>query len=317
MQALVPSDARARKYFEWLREARGQQVRPPGDWFVWLLLAGRGFGKTRTAAEDVAWYGTSHPGANIAIVAETFADGRDVCVEGPAGLLGCLPEEYIEHWNRSIGELFLTNRTKYKIFSGDKPDSLRGYEHDIAWVDELAKFRYARETWTQLMLGLRGGEDPRCIVTTTPKPIALLKELMERDNVYVTRGSTFDNAANLAEPFLEEIRQRYEGTRVGQQELYGMYLEDIPGALWTRKQIDEGRVSEAEAPHLARVVVAIDPAMTSGEDADETGIVVAAKGTDGRGYVLADRTCRATPDQWARRRGYEVRPWYAADVLWA
>jgi phage terminase large subunit-like protein len=280
-------------------EARLEQLRPPGDWLVWLLLAGRGFGKTRTAAEDASAYGLDNPGSRIAVVAETFSDGRDVCVEGESGLLSCLPESAVKLWNRSLGELVLTNGTIYKLFSGDKPDGLRGYQFHRAWVDELAKFRYARETWTQLMLGLRLGDDPRCVVTTTPRPISLLRELKDRPNTHVTRGSTFDNAANLAAPFLEEIRERYEGTRVGRQELQGEILDDVPGALWTRQMIDDSRVKSA--PDMRRVVVAIDPAVTSGEDSDETGIVVAGRGVDRKAYVLADRTCRLSPDGWARR----------------
>jgi predicted phage terminase large subunit-like protein len=286
--------------FRWVHdEARIEQLTPPGEWFVWLLLAGRGFGKTRTAAEDVAAYGLDNPGSRIAVVAETFADGRDVCIEGESGLLSCLPERSVKMWNRSIGELFLVNRTTYRLFSGDKPDGLRGYQFHRAWVDELAKFRYARESWTQLMLGLRLGERPQAVVTTTPRPVSLLRGLKDRENTHVTTGSTFDNAANLAAPFLEEIRARYEGTRVGRQELYAEILDDVPGALWTRAMVDAARTKEA--PDMERVVVAIDPAVTSGEDADETGLVVAGRGIDGRAYVLADRTCRLSPDGWAKR----------------
>lgn len=247
----------------------------------------------------MAAYGLDNSGSNLAVVAETFSDARDVCFEGESGLIACLPDSSVSHWNRSIGEMFLANGTKYKVFSGDKPEGLRGYQHHRAWVDELAKFRYAGETWTQLMLGMRSGENPQVLVTTTPRPLALLKELRKRDNTHVTTGSTFDNAANLAAPFLQEIRKRYEGTRVGRQELYAEILDDVPGALWTRKMVEDARTQTL--PDMVRVVVAIDPAVTSGEDADETGIVVAGKGSDGRAYVLADRTCRMSPDGWAKR----------------
>lgn len=233
------------------------------------------------------------------MVAETFSDGRDVCVEGESGLLACLPDPIVGHWNRSLGELVLTNGTIYKLFSGDKPDGLRGYQFHRAWTDELAKFRYARETWTQLQLGLRLGDDPRNVVTTTPRPIALLRDLTKRENVHVTRGSTFDNAANLAAPFVAEIRARYEGTRVGRQEIDGLILDEVPGALWTRAMVEEAFTHAP--PEMVRVVVAVDPATTSGEDSDQTGIVVVGKGTDGRAYVLADRSCRMSPDGWARR----------------
>lgn len=280
-------------------QARVNQLTPPGNWLCWLLLAGRGFGKTRTAAEDVAAFGLDNAGSLIAVVAETFSDGRDVCLEGESGLLSCLPTSSVSHWNRSIGELFLSNKTKYKIFSGDKPEGLRGYQHHRAWVDELAKFRYARDTWIQLMLGLRLGENPQVVVTTTPRPLSLLRDIRDRENTVLTTGSTFDNAENLAPSFLQEVRQQYEGTRIGRQELLAEILEDVPGALWTRAMLETARLDTG--PDMQRVVVAIDPAVTSGEDSDETGIIVAGKGVDGRAYVLADRTCRLSPDGWANR----------------
>lgn len=284
----------------WLDTARPEQVTPPGDdWRVWLYLAGRGAGKTRAASEDAAWYGLTRPRSRIAVVAETFADGRDVCVEGESGLLSVLPRAAVSHWNRSLGELVLVNGTRYRIYSGDKPDGLRGPQFHRAWVDELAKYRYARETWTQLQLALRLGENPQAIVTTTPRPISLIREMMSWPETHLTRGSTYDNAPNLAPGFLEEVRRRYEGTRIGRQELYGEYLDDVPGALWSRAVLEAARTSAA--PDLARVVVAIDPAVTSGEGADETGIVVAGRGVDGLAYVLADYSCRLSPDGWARR----------------
>lgn len=282
-----------------VEEARLNQLTPPGEWLCWLLLAGRGFGKTRTAAEDAAAFGLDNPESLIAVVAETFSDGRDVCLEGESGLLSCLPDSSVSHWNRSIGEMFLSNGTKYKIFSGDKPEGLRGYQHHRAWVDELAKFRYARETWTQLMLGLRLGQNPQVVVTTTPRPISLLRNIRGRSNTVLTTGSTFDNASNLAPSFLQEVKEQYEGTRVGRQELYAEILDDVPGALWTRAMLEAAFVREV--PEMVRVVVGVDPAVTSGEDSDETGIVVVGKGVDGNAYVLADRTCRLSPDGWARR----------------
>ncbi len=236
---LSPAEfAEYERRYSWIAEqARVNQLTPLGDWFCWLLLAGRGFGKTRTASEDIAGYGLDNPGTRIAVVAETFSDGRDVCVEGESGLLSCLPESMVKLWNRSLGELVLSNGTIYKLFSGDKPDGLRGYQFHRCWIDELAKFRYARETWTQLVLGLRLGENPQVVVTTTPRPISLLKDLSKRENTVVTTGSTFDNAANLAAPFLDEISARYEGTRIGQQEIHAMILDDHPGALWSRSMI--------------------------------------------------------------------------------
>lgn len=208
--------------YKWVaEEARPEQLTPVGDWKTWLYLAGRGAGKTRSAAEDVSAFGLDNPGSRIAVVAETFADGRDVCIEGESGLLSVLPQGSIRHWNRSLGELVLNNGTRYKLYSGDKPNQLRGPQHHRAWSDELAKYIYADETWNQLQLGLRLGDNPQNIVTTTPRPIELIRDLVERDNVVVTTGSTFDNTANLSESFIEEVRRQYEGTKLGDQELYG------------------------------------------------------------------------------------------------
>lgn len=301
MPALSPPRSPAGiKRWDWVKTARAEQLTPEGDWLTWLLLAGRGFGKTRTAAEDVAWYGIRNPGSRIAVVAETFGEGRDTCIEGESGLLACLPEELVLNWNRSLGELFLKTGSQYKLYSGDKPGQLRGPQHHRAWCDELAKWRYMREAWTQLNMGLRLGENPQIVVTTTPRPVSLIKDLRTREKTVVTTGSTFDNAANLSASFLAEVREQYEGTRIGRQELYAEMLDDVPGALWTRSMVDTAHY-RGPLPSMVRVVVAIDPAVTSGEDADETGIVVAGQGADGLGYVLADRSCRETPDGWAKR----------------
>jgi phage terminase large subunit-like protein len=283
---------------KWKLLARPDQLAPDGEWSTWLLLAGRGYGKTRTAAEDTAYYALTHPKSRIAVVAETFSDGRDTCMEGESGLLSVLPHDAIKSWNRSLGELILTNESRCDVYSGDKPDGLRGPSHHRLWCDELAKFRYARDTWDNAMLGLRLG-DARAIVTTTPKPTTIIKELVADPATHVTRGSTYDNIDNLSPRFRERVLARYEGTRMGRQELHAEILDDVPGALWTRQMVDDARVREA--PEIMRVMVAIDPAVTSGEDSDETGIVVAGKGVDGLAYVLADRSCRMSPDGWAMR----------------
>lgn len=285
------------------RSLRASQVTPSGDWRTWLILAGRGWGKTLTGAEDVKAYGLAHPGARIAIVARTISDARDTCVEGQSGLLGVLPRGSVLTWNRSLGELILTNGTRYKLFSAEEPDRLRGPQHHRAWCDELAswgegtKERDWPTAWDMLQFGLRLGADPRTVVTTTPRPTKIIKHLISADSVVTTRGHTGENAANLPPAFLAEMERRYGGTRLGRQELAAEILADTPGALWTWAMLGDRK----PAPDLTRVVVAIDPAVTSGEDADETGIVVAALGVDGRGYVLADRSCRLSPDGWARR----------------
>jgi len=289
--------------------ARPDQIAPDGDWSVWLALAGRGWGKTRVGSEWVReMVSGSTPLAKgkagrVALVAETAADARDVMVEGDSGILGVHPKDFRPIYEPSKRRLTWPNGAVATLFNATEPDQLRGPQHDLAWGDELAKWRYARETYDQIQFGMRLGSHPRQLYTTTPRPIEIVRDLVARatrgEGVVLTRGRTLDNASNLAAPFLSEIKQRYEGTRLGRQELDGDILDDAPGALWTRRMLDEWRVTEA--PALQRVVVAIDPAVTSGEDADEHGIVAAAMGEDGRGYVLGDYSTRGTPEAWARR----------------
>lgn len=186
-------------------------------------------------------------------------------------------------------------------YNGTEPNQLRGPEFDTAWVDELAKYRYARETWDMLQFTMRAGDDPRVFVTTTPRPIPVLREIIKDPDTVVTRGSTFDNAANLPKSFLDGLEKRYKGTRLGRQELNAEILDDLPGALWTREMFDSQR--KDKLPQMQRIVVAVDPSGTRGEGdgGDSIGIVVAGIGIDGRGYVMADRTCKLSPDGWARR----------------
>jgi len=204
----------------------------------------------------------------------------------------------LKDYNRSIGEIFLTNGSRIKLFSGEEPDRFRGPQFHGGWFDELAAFKYP-ETWDQYQFGLRLGDHPQTIVTTTPRPTKLIKDLMKREGVVIVRGSTFDNAKNLAASALAELKLRYENTRLGRQELYGEILDDIEGALWTRKMIEDARVQQM--PPLVRIVVAIDPAVTSNPDSDQTGIVAAGVASNGQYYVLDDMSLRATPDGWARQ----------------
>jgi phage terminase large subunit-like protein len=236
-------------------------------------------------------------------VAETSGDARDVLVEGPAGLLAIHPKEFRPLYEPSKRRLTWPNGAQATLYNAVEPDQLRGPQHDAAWGDELAKWRYMQETWDQLQFGLRLGDHPRAIVTTTPRPLPLIRKLMNDADTFVTRGRTFDNSVNLAAPFLKQIEDRYGGTRLGRQELEGEVLEDIPGALWQRSNIDKNRRPEAPAD-LQRVIVAIDPAISSEEGSDETGIVCVGLGRDpdgyNRGYVLADRSLRGSPDEWAK-----------------
>lgn len=262
------------------------------------MLAGRGFGKTRAGAEEFAWQLLCHNGWRGAIIAPTEADARDTCMEGESGLLGILPRGCIDKWNRSLGELRLFNGSRVKLFSADVPERLRGPQHHIAWADELAAWRYDAAL-DQLRFGLRIGVNPRLIVTTTPRPVPMLCDIISREGVHVTRGSTFENAANLAPAALAELKQRYDGTRLGRQELYAELIDDVPGALWSHSQIDLLRVRHA--PPLVRIIIAIDPAVTSGQKADSTGIIAVGLGEDQHAYILQDATLQAAPHQWARK----------------
>src|SRR4051794_17814515 len=294
--AMPEQTARKLKYL-WDYRGRFEQKPPPGGWRVWLLLAGRGFGKTRAGAEFVRAMVRTKKARRIALVAPTALDARSVMVEGESGLLSIGPLRQRPHYEPSLHRLTWSNGAVATLFSADEPNRLRGPQHDLAWCDELAAWRYPA-AWDMLMFGLRLGQDPRCVVTTTPRPIKLLRELIADPKVVVTRGRTEENARNLAPAFLEQIVRRYQGTRLGRQELDGELLDDMPGALWTHALIDAARVTDA--PDLARIVVAIDPAVSSHEGADETGIVVAGSDRDGHGYVLADASGRYAPAEWAR-----------------
>ena len=298
LQALEWAGRRMRERLpQWAELAREEQKPPGGDWSTWLYMAGRGAGKTRAGSEWV--HQQVRDGARrIALVGATAADCRDVMVEGESGLLATASPMDMPLYEPSRRRLTWQSGAIATTYSAEEPDRLRGPQHDAAWCDELAAWRYGA-AWPMLLLGLRLGGKPRALVTTTPRPTKLVKELIAQPTTVVTRGSTYDNRANLAESYMEQIVKRYEGTRLGRQELMGEIIEDVEGALWTLMMLDELRVDDA--PDLERVVVAVDPAVSSHQDSDETGIVAAAIGVDGEGYVLADRSCKLSPDGWARR----------------
>ena len=262
------------------------------------MLAGRGFGKTRTGAEYIQFMATTRRALRIALVGPTALDVRNVMVEGESGLLSIGQEEDRPDYEPSLHRLTWPNGAVGTLFSADEPNRLRGPQHDLAWCDELAAWRHP-EAWDMLLMGLRLGDNPRAVVTTTPRPIRLIRGLVADPTVAVTRGRTLDNAGHLAPAFLAEIVRRYEGTRLGRQELDAEILDDVPGALWSHGLIDATRVAAAP-PDLVRIVVAIDPAASSTDTADETGIVVAGRAADGHGYVLADSSGRYPPAEWAR-----------------
>lgn len=299
----------------WKFWARPKQLEPSGDWLTWLILAGRGFGKTKTGAETTrSWMCGSTPlsrgrFARMALVAETAADGRDVMVEGDSGIMACHPKEFRPHYEPSKRRLTWPNGAMATIYNGTEPDQLRGPQHDCAWTDELAKFDYARETWDQLQFGLRIGDTPRQIVTTTPRPIPVIRDLLKSKSTLVTLGSTYENRSNLAASFFNEIIGKYEGTRLGRQELNAEVLDDLPGALWLRTYFDppdgsklRGRVRWDKCPQMTRIVVGVDPSGTKGgsDDGDSIGIVVAGIDAYDHVYVIADFSVKDGPAGWGR-----------------
>lgn len=281
---------------DWTFWARPDQLAPDGTWTYWLILAGRGFGKTRTGAEWVRRAVQTTRFVNL--IGATADDARDIMIEGESGILAVCPNAERPDYKASQRKLVWPNGATSLIFTADEPERLRGKQHSALWADELAAWRYP-EAWAQAKFGLRLGERPQACITTTPKPSTLIRELMADPATRTTRGTTYANRENLAASFFSEIVKTYEGTRLGRQELNAEVLDDNPNALWQRAQIDAGRVKSAP-DNLRRVVVAVDPATTSNEHSDETGIVVAGIGRDEHLYILADRSLIGTPDQWAR-----------------
>ena len=292
---------RRRRSYDWQRIARPEQLWPKGKhWDTWLILAGRGWGKTRTGAESIRYMVEKGRARRIALIGRTTADVRDVMVEGPAGILNVFPATTRPIYEPSKRRITFHTGAVAIAYTGDKPDQLRGPEHDLAWCDELAAWRHAGEAWDSLCFGLRLGSQPRAIVTTTPRPIPLIRDLLSEDGraTHVTTGTTYENCANLPPTYIDRLERTYAGTRIGRQEIEAALLEQAAGALWTLGRIDADRVTEA--PSLQRIVVAIDPAVTSGETADETGIIVAGQCGDGHAYILEDLSGRHSPAEWAR-----------------
>ena len=294
--------------------AHKNQLPPPGDgWRTWLMMAGRGFGKTRAGAEWIHGLANARPGVRIALVGATIGDARAIMVEGPSGLL-TVARNYGHRlsWEPSLGRLKWPNGSEAQLFSGDNADGLRGPEHDFAWCDELAKWRQAEEAWMNLQFGLRRGSRPRALVTTTPRPIELLRRIAADAATVTTGGRTSDNI-NLDEKVIELLTATYGGTRIGMQELDGKMLQDVEGALWTREVIERRRASPFDSAQderrLERIVVGVDPPAGVGEGSDACGIVVA--GSRGEElYVLEDATVRGlSPDGWANRVAAAAARW--------
>lgn len=282
----------------WEFWARPSQIQPSSAWTIWLTLAGRGYGKTRLAAEWIRKRVETGKARRLILAGATADDARDIMIEGESGLLAVSDPAFMPVYSSAKSRVTWPNGAIALVLTADKPDRFRGKQSDTFWADELAAWRYP-DAWTQLQLGFRLGNDPRGIVTTTPRPIQVIKDLVKRSDVVVTRGTTYENYSNLSPVFIKQVVRQYEGTRLGRQELNAEILDDNPGALWQRTRIDELRVDVA--PRLVRVVVAIDPAVTSNEKSDESGIIAAGLGADGHGYVLEDASGIYTPLEWGQR----------------
>lgn len=308
-------EAFTRRY-EWLNTARPDQL-PPSEYFVWLLMGGRGSGKTRAGAEDT-WWPAYLEEQRIAVIGPTNNDVRKTCFEGESGLLARIPKHLIRNYNRTSLELWthtLGGGVSYYVgYSAEEPERLRGPQHHRAWCDETAAWAKADETWDMLMFGLRLGKKPNVIVTTTPRPVPLIRMLVKAEETVISRASTYDNADHLPDSVLKRFRERYEGTRMGRQELNAELLEDITGGLWNTEDVIYTALDDL--PEMERVVVAVDPSgVGSGhENGDRVGIVVAGLGVDELFYVLADLSVRAGPDTWARN-AVDAFHKYGADRL--
>ncbi|HHL43577.1 MAG TPA: ATP-binding protein [Hellea balneolensis] len=301
---------------DWQFLARPDQLPPPTDWVIWLLLGGRGAGKTRAGAEWVR--AQVKAGAErIALVGPSYQEVRAVMLEGESGLLnlGKMGErpKYISSRRRlewpkgAVGE----------VFSAEDPDGLRGPQFECAWADEFCAWAYPDATLSNLRLGLRLGDNPRLVMTTTPKPIAALTRLMEEPSLVVTRARTQDNKTNLSPIFMKTIVESYGGTRLGRQELDGEIMTDFPGALWSRDLFEQGRVKTK--PNLSKIVIAIDPPVTSHQSSDACGIIVVGRsgsGAEAKAYVLQDATVQgARPDEWVNLAAKLYHVWGAHYVL--
>ena len=315
--------------YDWGFWGRRNQQLPLGDWFVWLILAGRGFGKTRTAVETIAKLLrgstplTAPPGAPkiMSIIADSPFDMRQYTIEGPSGFLNVGPPDFRPIHEPSKKTLTWPNGCKALLFSAEDPEELRGASGEFFWWDELAKSRYADEGWSNLLFGMREG-NPRGIVTTTPRPIKLMKELIKLSSTHVTRGSTWDNRSNLSQRYFDVVIRPLMGTRRGRQEIDAEILDDVPGALWNRGMIESCRAEKLSPEQFERfregfrrVVVAMDPATTGNADSDEMGMVVGALHENGKVYLLEDITERCSPDQAAVKAIKAYDKWEADRIV--
>lgn len=302
--------------YNWLFTARPKQQEPAGDWLFWWVNAGRGFGKTRTGAEFIRNNVLFGNYGKVALVGKNASDVRELMIEGPAGIITISAPNEKPVYSPSRKRLEWPNGAIGSVYYGSEPDSLRGPEHDIAWADELASWAYPDETFDNLEMGLRvnkGGRRPKGIITTTPRPIKKIKELCRASGIITTNGSTYENAGNLPASFINRMREMYEGTRIGRQELHAEILDDNPGALWRREWLDRDRVKAA--PELKRIIIAIDPEATNTPNSAETGIIAAGQGYDGFYYVLEDLSIKDTPARWGAQAVAAYNKYHADRII--
>ncbi len=318
----LPHDAMAAKIRSWTVSKiedtqtwrfweRSDQKAPDTDWRIWLVMAGRGYGKTRMGAEWVREIAAKHPSARIALVGATIVEARQVMVEGESGLLALCANDGVS-FEPSLRKFSWPNGATATLYSAAEPESLRGPQHDFAWADEIAKWPHGLATWDNLMLGLRLGENPRVMATTTPRPVPLVRRLVAEEGVMQTRGRTVDNRPNLPPDFIDGVQAQYGGTRWGRQELDGELIDDVEGALWSRDLIERCRI--VAAPEMKRIVIGVDPPASAGGDA--CGIVAVGLGVDGKAYVLGDHSVSGrSPEGWARAVAGAAEAWNADRVI--
>lgn len=319
LNSLEEEECRA-LFSHWSFWARTEQLPPPGDWRIWLICAGRGFGKTRAGAEWVNDIARNDGTARIALVGSSIVEARAVMVEGESGIIACAGKQSRPRFEASLRRLTWPSGAQAHLFSAAEPEGLRGPQHSHAWCDEIGKWDNASDraiqAWDNLLMGMRLGVHPRALATTTPRAVPLMRRLFaeeQQGSVAVTRGSTFDNGANLPLRFMQAMREQFAQTALGRQELDGEMLEDIEGALWTRSLLEKCREVLPVEP-IARVVVGVDPPASA--RGDECGIIVCGVSQSGMGKVLADRSvAKATPEQWARAVAATMAEWQADRVV--
>lgn len=310
LQTLSDDEIKALRY-EWSFWARRTQMPPAGRWRVWLLMAGRGFGKTRTGAEWVRWLAHHKAGCQIGLIGASFDDVRHVMVEGPSGIMAVSAPHEAPIYYSSRHQILWPNGSKAQLFAADRPSQLRGPEFHYLWADEIAKWRY-KEAWDNAMMGLRRGAWPRALATTTPRPVPWLQALARAEDTILTTGKSEENHHNLAPNFMAAMRRSYGHSLLARQELDGELLAEVPGALWRRASLEAVHREPPSRDKLVRVVVGVDPAIGG---ANETGIIVAGKTEDGHIWVLGDYSRHAPPDEWAAQVHSCFRQWRADCVV--